>query len=480
MDPGRVVVVGLGPGDPALITAGALAAIERVPTRFLRTERHPSAGLVAGAESFDRHYENSASLDDVYRAIVADLAAAAAAHGEVLYAVPGSPRVLERTVDLLDELAAAGAVDIEVHAGLSFVDLAWVRLGIDPFEEGVRLVDAHRFSAAAAGERGPMLVAHCHNRRVLSDVKLAVDEAPTEPVVVLQRLGLPDESISEVAWADLDRDVEPDHLTALYIPRLAQPVAGEVAAFVELVTRLRAECPWDGEQTHRSLSRHLLEETYEVIEALEAVGDGGPEVSVEAYADLEEELGDLLFQIVFHAVLATEAGAFGLAEVARGVHDKLVLRHPHVFGEVSVDGSEQVAANWEQIKKAEKGRASVFDGVPVHLPALLLALKVQKKAEGVGLDLGTEIPDLRRALDAVAAVGEGSDGEGSEGDGSEGDGDGAEQAVGRLLLAATARARALGVDPEAALRAAANALVTRGRVVEAAASHSPSRGEDQP
>ena len=449
----RIVVVGLGPGDPSLITAGALAAVERVPVRFLRTAIHPSAHLVRDATTFDHRYESADTFDDVYQSIVDDLLAAATEHGEILYAVPGSPRVLERTVDLLDEAAKQGNVDLEVHAGLSFVDLAWVRLGVDPFEDGVRLIDAHQFATAAAGERGPLLVAHCHNRRVLSDVKLAVDIGPAEPVVVLQRLGLPDESVTTVAWDDLDRSFEPDHLTSVFVPVLASPVAAEMQAFVQLVATLRAECPWDAEQTHATLTRHLLEETYEVLEALDEVGDGGPDTDPDHYGHLEEELGDLLFQIVFHTTLATEAGAFDLADVARGVHDKLVHRHPHVFpratdGLVDVSGSDDVVANWEQIKKAEKGRESVFDGIPAALPALLYATKVIKKARTMGLDGDIGIPSLTQA---VTALNLSSD----------------EDAFGQLLLSVVDSARAVNVDPEAVLRAAATNLRLRAQAIEA-------------
>jgi tetrapyrrole methylase family protein/MazG family protein len=420
----RLVVVGLGPAGPELVTPATTEAIASVEParRWLRTTRHPAAAGVGIEASFDHVYEAEDTFDAVYRRISSVLLDGARdGGGPVLYAVPGSPRVLERTVELLVADGPAAGVDVEVVPAMSFLDLAWVRLGVDPIEAGVRLVDGHRFDVAAAGERGPLLVAHCHNQRVLSDVKLAFEDEEPARAVVLQRLGLPDERIVEVPWAELDRAVEADHLTSVYVPLAAAPVAAELVRFDELVRTLRAECPWDREQTHESLTRYLVEEAYEVLDAIASGSD----------EHLEEELGDLLFQVVFHATIARERGAFTLADVARGIHDKLEARHPHVFGDVVAETPEAVAGNWEAIKKAEKGRESIFDGIPASLPALLYATKVVKKAESLGV---TPAPD----------------------DGT----------VAAALLALVQRARAEGVDPEEALRAAANRLALEARAAE--------------
>ena len=347
----RVTIVGLGPAGPELVNRATLDAIaaHSLDARLLRTARHPSASVVEGARSLDTLYESADSFDDVYAAIVDAVVAAADELGAVLYAVPGSPRVLERSVELL---AADERIEVEVVPAMSFLDLVWVRLGVDPVEQGVRLVDGHRFAEGAAGERGPLLVAHCHAPHVLSDVKLAYDTAGPQSAVVLQRLGLADEAVFEVPWEDLDRSFAPDHLTALWVPAGAPPVAQEVQRFVELVRRLRADCPWDREQTHASLVPFLVEETEEVVEAL-----GGLDVDTgEGYAHLAEELGDLLFQVVFHATLAAEAGQFTMADVARTVHDKLVHRHPHVFGLAEAETAEDVARLWAEIKAAENRR----------------------------------------------------------------------------------------------------------------------------
>jgi tetrapyrrole methylase family protein/MazG family protein len=420
-------VVGLGPGPADLVTAGTLAAIDGVSpeARFLRTTRHPSASVMAGAASLDDLYASSETFDDVYRAGVERLVAAATYHGSIVYAVPGSPRVLERTVDLLE---VDPRVDVDVLPAMSFVDLVWHRLRVDPIEAGVRLVDGHRFAEQAAGEAGPLLVGHCHNHRVLSDVKLAYDEEAPASATVLQRLGLADEAVFTVDWADLDRSFEPDHLTTVFVPAGAPAVAPEMQRFVDLVRRLRADCPWDREQTHASLTRHLVEETYETVEAIAAVG------SPDGYAHLEEELGDLLFQVVFHATLAAEEGAFAFADVVRGIHDKLVHRHPHVFGDAEAATAADVMANWELSKRTEKGRHSVFDGIPSALPALLFAYEVQRKAAAIG----------------VEAAG----------------GDAAPDDIGAALFALVAAARRAGVDPETALRDAAVRFRDEARATE--------------
>lgn len=445
MSTARVVVVGLGPAGPEHVTSAALAAIARIPARFVRTTRHPSAAVVPDARSFDHLYDTLDTFDAVYLAIVEELVAAAHEHGEVLYAVPGSPLVLERTVRLLRD---DPRIDVEVVASLSFLDLAYDRLGIDPIEAGLRLIDGHEFATAAAGERGPMLVAHCHANWVLSDIKLAVEDAAgDEPVVILQRLGCPDEAVVTTTWAELDRTVEADHLTSIYVPSLAAPVGHQLVRFHEITRRLRSECPWDREQTHASLARYAVEETYELVEAIGELGDDG-------FGDDEliGELGDVLLQVVLHAAIAEEEGRFSLADVAREISDKMVRRHPHVFGDVTVGGAADVADNWQAIKRAERGTtdaplpglAELVGNVPGHLPALLFTLELSKAAAKAGFDWDDARGTLAKVAEELGEVTEVFDGDHELLTGELGD----------LLLAVVNVARHRKVDPEVALRQA--------------------------
>ncbi|MBM3638911.1 MAG: nucleoside triphosphate pyrophosphohydrolase [Actinobacteria bacterium] len=450
----RIVVVGLGPGDPARVTTGTLDHISRTTKRFIRTIRHPSAHLVLhaedGAESFDHLYDSSNTFDEVYSAITERLVSAARQFGEVLYAVPGSPLVLEKTVR---NLLALTDIDVHVEPAISFLDDAWRALAIDPVEIGVRLIDGHDFAAASAGYTGPMLVAHTHANWVLSDIKLSVDDVDDTPVTLLHHLGLDDECVVHTTWSDIDRAVDADHLTCLWIPGLASSAGHELVRFHQLARTLREQCPWDKEQTHKSLVTYLLEETYEVVDAINSLREG----DTDGDDELVEELGDLLYQIEFHAVIAEQEGRFSMADVARRVHDKLVRRHPHVFADTTVNDTTEVLKNWEQLKAEEKPhRTGLFDGVVEAAPSLSFALKVQQRASRAGFDW----PNVDGALDKVAEEAREVAAARDE------DPEATFTEIGDLFFAVVNIARHLDIDPEAALRGAVQKFRRRVERVE--------------
>ncbi|MDH3296164.1 MAG: hypothetical protein OER95_17740, partial [Acidimicrobiia bacterium] len=252
-----------------------------------------------------------------------------------------------------------------------------------------------------------------------------------------------------------------DHLTSLYLPRFETPVAGALAGSVELMRRLRNECPWDRAQDHASLRSFLIEEAYEVLDALDRIvelrHDAGPGTgddsaagpapdvvhvdteTLDAYADLESELGDLLFQILFHARLAAEAGQFDMGDVARTLIDKMVGRHPHVFGDrgptlftrpdPSAEFGKPDEHQWEQLKAEQVNRHSVLDGIPRSMPSLARSAKVLKRMTN---SYGP--PETGRWLGSVLAA------------------DPTTEDIGSLLVAVVELARRQQVDPEFALR----------------------------
>ena len=186
----KITVIGLGPGSPELCSQQALDLIKNVKHVFARTQKHPSSVLLGEDTIYlDHYYESSNSFDDVYSSIVKDLVEAAKKHASILYVVPGSPLVAERTVQMLLKEAE---IEVVVIPGISFLDLAWLHLGIDPMERGVRVVDAFQFANEAVGDRGPFLVAQIYSLDILAEVVATLHTAPSQQVTVLQRLGLRD------------------------------------------------------------------------------------------------------------------------------------------------------------------------------------------------------------------------------------------------------------------------------------------------
>jgi tetrapyrrole methylase family protein/MazG family protein len=453
----RVVIVGLGPGPRNTVTQATLEAIERIDVQFVRTKRHPTADLMPRATSFDSLYDTLPTFEDVYREITEAVVAAALQHGEVLYAVPGSPLILESSVA---QLRADSRIEVHVLPALSFLDLAWEALGIDPVNAGVRLIDGHRFALEASGERGPLLVAQVHADWVLSDVKLSHESANgNEPVVLLHHLGLPDQRVEHTTWQELDRVLPADHLTTLYIPQMAEPVAGELARLHQLARTLREQCPWDREQTHDSLIKHLIEETYEVVDAIEALDADDPATD-EAFI---EELGDLLYQVEFHATIAEQQGRFSMADVARSIHDKLVRRHPHVFGDVVANSANDVVQTWDEVKREEKksvdgAASSTFTGVAKSGPSLQYATKIQKRAADVGFDWPNADGAFEKIIEESAEI--------RQAVALNSDPETVRMELGDLLFSVVNLSRHLGHDAEQALRGASDKFRHRFEQVE--------------
>lgn len=369
-------VVGLGPGERELATARTLDLIRTSSVVRLRTRVHPGARDMDHVESYDAWYEQADSFEDLYERIAHDLVHLAHSNAEeVLYVVPGSPNVAERTVELL---LARDDVRTICEPAVSVIDVVCARLGRDPMTAGLRIVDALASVEPFRGP-GPLLILQTYAPEVLASV---ADRLPRDAsVIVLHHVGLDDEVVDTMVAPALTSFIRADHLTSVWVEGLRS--AGEATDdLVGFMRRLRAECPWDQEQTHASLTRHLLEEAYEALDALETMVrvDEGGDVDDEAIAHVQEELGDLLFQIIFHAELGDEEDRFNFATIADAVREKLTFRHPHVFGDVAVRDSDEVASRWETLKKQEKGRESVTDGIAWQLPALSLYAKLLRKA----------------------------------------------------------------------------------------------------
>ncbi len=450
-----ITVIGLGPGQSDQLTLEAQAVLSQASEIWLRTVRHPVVPDLPthlSVSSFDALYDREDSFDAVYRAITNRVVELGKRPEGVLYGVPGHPLVGEATVLAIIARAKQEGLALRVVAGLSFVEAVCTALDLDPLASGLQLMDATSLAAGDAFSPAtapivtlPLLLAQVYGTRVAAQAKLALlEHYPAEhPVTLVRAAGVAaQQKVTALPLYRVDRERDLDALTCLYVPPLPPDQdQATLSGFQRIVARLRAPegCPWDREQTHSTLKRHLLEEAYEVLDALDAQNT----------EKLCEELGDLLLQIVLHAQIAVEDEEFTLADVVRGISEKLVRRHPHVFASSQVANTSELLRNWERIKQAERdgnhdeGDAlSLLAGVPAALPALAASQSIQDRASRVGFDwssldgvlgqLASELGELQQAADARARLDE----------------------FGDVLFAVVNAGRWLGVDAEEALRSA--------------------------
>ena len=381
-----LTVIGLGAADFDQMQMGVYKKIKQAKKLYVRTVDHPVLHDLReeGVEfsSFDHVYEKHATFEPVY-AEIAESLIEAAQHEDIMYAVPGHPLVAELTVQHLIEADRAGRVQLKVEGGQSFLDPIFGALKIDPIE-GFQLLDGTSMSMHDINMRQHILIAQVYDTFSASEVKLTLMEKYRDdyPVTIVTAAGSTQEQLRTVPLYELDMAAEINNLTTVYVPPVQsdEDALRDWTTFRRIIARLRGPggCPWDQKQTHESLKKYLLEEAHEFLAAVDEEDDFA----------MVEELGDVLLQVFLHAQIGEDNGYFNLEEVLASVAEKMIRRHPHVFGDVTAEDADAVVANWQVIKREEKGETNepLLKGEYRAASALQTSYNYQKKAATVGFD----------------------------------------------------------------------------------------------
>ncbi len=381
----NIIIGGMGTASidhMTLKTYKALLAAEKV---FLRTEIHKSATEIRKLRpdlvSFDAFYQEYAYFEDVYEKISDEIIACAEKHA-IMYLVSGSAVFAEKSVELIVQKARQKNISVEILPSVSFVDAIFATMQKNA-EENVKLLDALTFETDDLDAKSTLLISQVYDRFIASEVKLKLLEYYTakQPVCIIKEGG---EAQAQVVWTnvqEMDRIFEYDHMTSLFILPTEDINLRDCRSLAHIMKALRGEggCNWDRAQDHQSLKKYLIEECYEVIDAIDA----------QDFEALCEELGDVLLQIYFHANIAREEEFFDIRDVHEGINKKMMTRHPHIFGDKRDLEAEEVKDAWEEIKRKEKGQQNVsqsLEAIPKALPALLYANRLQDKAGRAGFD----------------------------------------------------------------------------------------------
>ncbi|MBB5356598.1 tetrapyrrole methylase family protein/MazG family protein [Anoxybacillus mongoliensis] len=399
---GTITIVGLGAGDIDQLSFGVYRTLKQANRIFLRTKDHPVVAQLEAegihVQSFDEIYEKYDQFEQVYEHIVEHLCEEVK-KGDVIYAVPGHPLVAERTVKLL--LEKKDHISVRVEGGQSFLDALFTAVELDPIE-GFQFVDATSFQSDEIQLRNHIIFCQVYDSFIASDVKLALlEKLPHDyPVFIIYAAGSKQQRIEKVPLYELDRVVTVSNLTSVYVPKVENDdlLYHDFTTLRRIIATLRGPngCPWDRKQTHQSLKKYLLEETYELLDAIDRQDD----------ENMIEELGDVLLQVMLHAQIGEDEGMFSIDDVIRVITEKMIRRHPHVFGDVHVEHAEHVVRNWEAIKQAEKEHVphSLLDDVAQALPGTLRAYEYQKRAAKVGFDWSEVEPMWRKVEEEMNEV----------------------------------------------------------------------------
>lgn len=375
-------VIGLGPSGLEQLTLGNYRRICSAKKIFARTAEHPCVQdlMTEGicVESFDEIYAKEPSFEAVYESITEQLRRELEKGSDVIYVVPGHPMVAEKTVQLIWE-KLSHEYEVVIYPAMSFVDEIFRVLKFDPID-GVLIRNNDALKDVGLTGKEWLIIPQVYNKLMASEVKLdLMSSYPDDAwVYITKALGTSEEQVEKRPLFEMDHGTY-DHLTTVVLPPNSEVISFSKLTKVMAILRSDDGCAWDLEQTHDSLKPCLIEESYEVLDAIE---------KNDMY-NLCEELGDLLLQVVFHSQLASEESEFDIQDVLQGIIQKLIRRHPHVFGEEKVDTADDVIQTWDRIKQEEKSVASnelTFFNDPLGLPALMWASSTQRRVAKVGFN----------------------------------------------------------------------------------------------
>lgn len=398
----KIIVMGLGAGDLNQLPYGVYKKLKAVERCYTRTIDHPvvaelqQEGLIF--ESFDAVYEKYDNFREVYEHISDELIRLAE-KGDVIYTVPGHPMVAEMTVQLLLEKTVSQNIELKIEGGQSFLDALFQAVKIDPID-GFQLLDGTALDKDELQVTQHIIIGQVYDGFMASDVKLTLMEKYPDDykVALVTAAGSEQEVVKWLPLYELDREAELSNLTSVYVPPIKDEslLHQEFSNLRRIIAELRGPngCPWDQQQTHESLKKYLLEEAYELIDA----------INEDDTDEIISELGDVLLQVMLHAQIGEDEGMFSVEDVISSISEKMIRRHPHVFGDVTVSGVEDVKANWSEIKRAERNDEkpkSLLDGVEKSLPQMLIAYDYQKRAAKVGFDWDAPEPAWDKVMEEI-------------------------------------------------------------------------------
>lgn len=452
-----IKVLGLGPGSEESLTIGTLEILKGGKNIYFRTEKHPTVSYLKSIgiqfDTYDEKYEKYDNFDDVYMDIAEDLIKKHKLHKDVIYAVPGHPLVAETSVKNLIELCKKHNIHIEIFPAVSFIDAVIESLKLDPIQ-GLKIIDAFDIKNQVLDKRVGLLITQVYNRFIATDVKLNLQEYYKDDMEVyfVRAAGVKGlESVRKIKLYELDRQEDTDYLTSIYIPKELDATI-DFQDLIQVVDTLRGDngCSWDREQTHESLKKFLIEECYEVLEAIDEKDDD----------KIIEELGDVLLQVILHAQIAKEDGYFTINDIIKSITNKMINRHPHIFKNLESKNTKEVLDSWEEIKVKEKGFDTYTDTlkhVPKNLPGLMRADKVQQKAAALGFDWNTVEPAMEKVLEELQEIKDVY---------KENNRAKIQEEVGDLVFSTVNVARLLDIDPEFAVNYSIDKFITRFQYIE--------------